>query len=263
MGAIPKNQIIAITHAPSPYMDRCELTYVARSSIDHKVAVRQHREYCAILERCGAEVHVLDVNLEHPDCVFIEDTSIVLDEVAILTSMGTPSRRSEPPGIEPALKNFRQVEKITLPAAIEGGDIARVGRTLLAGLSSRTNSAGISALQDLVRKYGYEVRAVPIRDCLHLKSACTALPDGRLLVNPNWLETAALEAFQYLPIPSEEPWAADILSIGHTVCMAANHPRTADLVNKQGFPVEVIDLSEFAKAEGGVTCLSLVFDRNR
>jgi dimethylargininase len=251
--------MLALTHSPSPNLEQCQRTYVNPAPIAYDLAVQQHEAYCRMLRRSGVEVRTLVVNRGLPDSVFIEDTAVVLDEVAVLASMGAPSRRAEPAGIEPELCKYREVERIELPATVEGGDVLRVGRTLLVGLSSRTNAAGMEALRAVVRRFGYEVRPVPVRRCLHLKSACTALPDGRLLVNPAWLEVQALRGFALVRIPDTEPDAANALLVGARVCLPAAHPRTADLVRGLAFDVQTIDLSEFAKAEGCVTCLSLLF----
>jgi dimethylargininase len=240
-------------------MDRCQLTYLAREPIDHDRALRQHDSYCRTLRECGAEVRLLDVNRDLPDCCFIEDTAVVLDEVAVLASMGTPSRRPEPAGIEPELRKYREVQRIEEPATLEGGDVIHVGRTLLVGLSPRTNAAGIAALHDVVRRHGYTVVAVPVRDCLHLQTACTALDDRRLLVNPAWLDLRPLHGYELVPVPDEEPWGANVARVGNSVCLAADHVRTADRVRGLGHAVRTVDLSEFAKAEGGVTCLSILF----
>ena len=256
---MPAPRFIAVTNAPSPLLEHCELTHVARTPIDYAVAVRQHQGYQAMLRACGAEVHALDVNRQHPDSVFIEDTAIVLDEIAILTSMGTASRRAEPDGIELALRHYRPIERISLPATIEGGDVTRVGRTLLVGESSRTNVAGAAALAALVASHGYRVVTVPVTGCLHLKSACTALPDGRLLVNPEWIDMRALASFETITVPAGESSAADVAAVGDIVCMSAEHPRTVSLIESLGFTVRTTALSEFAKAEGAVTCLSLIF----
>jgi dimethylargininase len=251
--------MLAITHVPSPNLDRCLRTHVAPAPIDYGRAVRQHEAYCQLLRRCGADVRTLDVNRQQPDCVFVEDTAIVLDEVAVLASMGHPSRCGEPAGIEPELRKYRAVERVEAPATIEGGDVLRVGRTLLVGLSARTNLAGVSALEAVARRYGYDVVPVPVHQCLHLKSACTALPDQSLLVNPAWLEAHALRGFTLVRVPQEEPDAANVALVGTSVCVAASHPRTADLIRQLGFDVQTVDLSEFAKAEGCVTCLSILF----
>jgi dimethylargininase len=250
--------MLALTHVPSPRMASCQLTYLARAPIDHALALRQHEEYCRTLRDCGARVRTLAVNRDLPDCAFIEDTGVVLDEVAVLASMGTAARRPEPAGIEPELRRLREVFRIEPPATLEGGDVLPVGRALLVGVSSRTNAAGVSALAAVARRHGYAVVPVPVRGCLHLKTACTALDDRRLLVNPAWLAVEELRGFELVGVPEEEPWGANAVRVGTSLCLAAAHVRTAGLVRGLGFDVRVVDLSEFAKAEGGVTCLSIL-----
>lgn len=249
-------------------MTECQLTFVERGAIDFALACRQHEEYCRVLRECGAEVRLLDVNLDLPDCAFIEDAAVVLDEAAIIGRMGTEARRPETAGIESELAALVPVHRIEAPATLEGGDVLRIGHTLLVGRSSRTNAAGVSALSEFAGRYGYEVRPVPVHGCLHLKTACTALPDGRLLVNRDWLDCDGLEGFDLLDVPADEPWGANIACLGSAdlnphypgavVCAAAGSPRTAELICGLGFEVRTVDLSEFAKAEGGVTCLSIV-----
>jgi dimethylargininase len=142
---------------------------------------------------------------------------------------------------------------------VEGGDVLQIGRSFLVGLSSRTDAAGAEAFERLIRPFGYRVLSVPVHSCLHLKTASTALPDGSLLVNADWLDVRALREFELVKVPDGEPSAADILPIGDTVCIPAEHAETADLLRRRGFEVRSTPLSEFAKAEGGVTCLSLLF----
>jgi dimethylargininase len=252
--------MLALTHLPSPRINNAERTYVAPSAVDYDRALRQHADYCQMLRRCGLSVRTLDVNRDWPDCVFIEDTAIVLDEIAVLASMGVESRRAEPAGIEPVLKEYRQVYRLEPGETLEGGDVLQIGHTLLVGLSSRTNSAGVTALEAIVRRHNYRVIPVGVRQCLHLKTACTALPDGTLLVNPAWLEMQVLRGFDFVAVPEEEPLAADTLPIGRRVCVPAENVRTADLIRQRGFEVETVDLSEFAKADGGITCLSVLLN---
>ncbi len=254
--------MIALTHAPSPNLNSCELTHVERVPINLAEAVRQHDGYCAMLRECGAEVRRLTANLELPDSVFIEDTAIVLDEVAIMTSMGARSRQSEPAGIEPELAKYREIARILPPATIEGGDVLRVGRTIFVGISSRTNEAGINALREMARRHGYTVIPVAVRGCLHLKSAMTALPDGSLLLNRAWLDTGPVERFAQVTVDPTEPSAANVTLAGGTVCMADSHPRTAERIQERGFRVRTVELSEFAKAEGCVTCMSLLIGQS-
>jgi dimethylargininase len=250
--------MIALTHIPSPNMQSCERTFVPREAIDIALARAQHAAYCQALRDCRAQVVTLDVNEQLADAAFIEDTAIVLDEVAVLCSMGAPSRRGEPGRIEPVLREYREIARIEPPATIEGGDALRVGRTLLVGQSCRTSAAGIKLLAALVSRYGYEVKPVPVRGCLHLKTACTALGDGRLLINRAWIDSAALAGYELVNVPEAEPWGANVALVRSKVVLAAAHVQTAELIDSLGFTVQAIELTEFAKAEGGVTCLSLL-----
>ncbi len=184
--------MIAFTHLPSPNMQACERTFVPHVSIDLALARQQHAAYCQALADCGIKVRTLDINSALPDCTFIEDSAVVLDEVAIVCSMGTVSRQPEPVGIEAVLQEYRPIERILPPATLEGGDVLRIGRRLLVGQSSRTNAAGIAALRAIAGRFGYAVTSVPVHGSLHLKTACTAVPDGRLLVNPAWVDVRSL-----------------------------------------------------------------------
>jgi dimethylargininase len=252
--------LLAITHLPSPRIEHCQLTYLPRTAIDYQRALRQHEVYCQALRDCGAVVRRLDGNLELPDCAFVEDTAIVLDEIAVLASMGVASRRAETALIERELSQYRQVRRILLPATIEGGDVLQVGKTLLVGRSPRTNEEGIRALEGIVRRFNYRVTAVPVRGCLHLKSACTALDDETLLVNPRCLDVETLSGYRLVEVNEHEPWAGDVARVGGQVCLAAAHPRTAQKLAALGFAVKTMDLSEFAKAEAGPTCLSILLN---
>jgi dimethylargininase len=250
--------MIAITHPPSPALARCQLTHLDRVPIDLPLAASQHAAYRAALVACGATVVTLDVNRDSPDGCFVEDTAIVLDEVAVLTPMGTRARATEPAGIEPELRRYREVIRIRPPAALEGGDVLRLGKTLYVGTSGRTDAAGAAALHDAVSPFGYTVEVVPVTGCLHLKTAVTALPDDSLLVNPAWLPAGAFPDMSRIEVDPAEPWGANVVRIGNHVLAASAFPRTIDRIRSRGFTVHPVDLSEFAKAEGGVTCLSLL-----
>lgn len=255
--------MIAITRLPSPRMNDCELSFAERTPIDYERALGQHAAYRDMLAECGADVVVLSTRADLPDCVFVEDTAVVLEEVAIIASPGAFSRRGEVDDVEEALRPYRPIEWIRLPATLDGGDVLLVGRTLLVGVSSRTNGAGIAAMHEIAEPRGYRVWPIEIRDCLHFKSACTVLDDRTLIVNPAWLDLEDIEElrdrYRVVPIPAAEPFAADVLRIGSRICLPSAHPRTAELISGLGYEVRTIDLSEFAKAEGGVTCLSIVF----
>ena len=255
----PAGRLFAITNAPSPRMQDGERTYVAESVVDYEAALAQHAGYRDALRHCGAEVVALEVNREMPDGVFVEDTAIVLDEVAVMMSMGAPSRRGEPAGIEPALRAHRPIARVRLPATIDGGDVVRAGRALYVGLSTRTNAAAVHALREIVGPYGYRVSGIAVTGCLHLKSACSALPDGRFLVNREWFDAERLPAGKLVDVPTSESWAGDVLAIGDRIIVSDAFPETARLLVDEGFATIPVSVSEFAKVEGGVTCLSLVF----
>jgi dimethylargininase len=251
--------MLALTRLPSPDMAECLRMDADAPAIDGAIALEQHAGYRRMLERCGATVHTVEADRRFPDCVFIEDTAIVLDEIAVLCSMGHPSRRGEQEGVVPGLARFREIHRIELPATIDGGDVLRVGRRLIVGQSGRTNAAAIEALAALAGRFGYHVDPVPVTGCLHFKSACTALPDGRLLANPAWLDERALARYEIVHVPDDEPDAANVALLGETVCAGTGHPHTAEMIRGLGFRVETTDLFEFAKADGCVTCLSLLF----
>ena len=248
--------MLALTHAPSPHMNRCQLTFHDRQPIDFARACYQHRAYCRMLRQEGFQVRTLCTHLRAPDAVFVEDTAIVLDEIAILTAPSA-ARRCELAGIERELQPLRAIRRIEPPAAIEGGDVLRIQRTLLVGLSSRTNRQGIDALTRIVHPCGYRVITVPVEHCLHLKSACTAALDGTLLVNPRWIDTSALREFELVMTPHDEPQAANLLRLGKRIWLPAGYPKTTAVIRGLGLSVETLDLSEFAKAEGSITCMSL------
>lgn len=241
-------------------MEAGERTYVGREPIDIEEARRQHRSYVEVLRRCGVDTVVeLAANRDLPDSTFIEDTAVVLDEVAIQASMGAEARRPEPAGIVPALREFREIVPIERPATLEGGDVVLAGRTLIVGLTSRTNMAGVRALEAIVAPFGYGVRAVTPRGALHLKTACCSVDDTTLLINPAWIDKKDLHGFEIIPNVATEPFGAEVTRVGKSLVMAAETPRTADVLRARGHDVRTTPLSEFAKAEGGPTCLSLIF----
>ncbi len=255
--------LTAITRAISPAIAACELTYHSRQPIDFARAEEQHGEYQKLIARLGARVISLPPEPQLPDAIFVEDTALVLDEVAVLLPMGAASRRAERPSIERALMPFRPIERIDLPATIEGGDVMRIGRALFAGRSSRTNQDGIRKLAALVSRHGYEVKAVPVKGCLHLKSACTYLGRNTILGNRSWIGAEMFADFEWLEVPAGEPAAGNTLTIGKKVILPASFPRTRELLEQHGFPVVTLDISELQKAESGLTCSSLVFEDRR
>ncbi len=250
----------ALTHKVSPKIAECELTFVQRSPIDYDLAARQHDDYEAVLTRLGVAVKSLSENATFPDSCFVEDTAIVVDELAVVCSMGVSSRRGETSLIAKELSRYRELSHISLPATIEGGDVLRMGRRILVGDSKRTNSAGIRALARILEPVGYQVTPVRTKGSLHLKSACTAINDETLFVNPDWIETDQLKGFRWLPTPPEEPASGNVLRVATSVCVQAGFPRALEVVHAVVERVETIDMSELRKAEAGLTCSSLIFE---
>lgn len=249
---------IAITRKPSPLLEDGERTHIGRDPIDYQRALAQHDAYRAALTECGANVIRLDDADDCPDGVFVEDTALVLDEVAFSMRPGAESRRREVPGMVAALMAYREVISIGAPATIDGGDVVVIGKRILVGRSARTNAEGVDALSTLARRFNYAVRGVRMNGCLHLKSGCTALPDGRLLINRGWIDARDLGDFDMVDVPAAEPWGGDVAYIGERVIAAAAFEQTLETLRAAGYPVRPVDVSEFAKAEGGVTCMSLL-----
>jgi len=252
--------LTAITRKASPRLAACELEFLARRPIDIARAQEQHRAYEALLEKLGARVTSLPAEPDLPDSMFVEDAALVLDEVAVLMSPGTPARRGEVASIEKALAKFRSVERIELPATIEGGDILRIDHRLFAGLSSRTNAEGVRQLAAVLAPYGYEVFPVRVTGCLHLKSAVTFIGRNTLLANRGWFDTAPLAGYDWIDVDPQEPHAANALVIGGIVMFPASFPKTRARLESRGFRVEPLDISELQKAESGLTCSSLLFE---
>jgi len=252
--------LTALTRAVSRSLASCELTWLAREPIDIELAVAQHERYEEALRWMGVRVISLPEQPDLPDAVFVEDPLIVVDEVAILSRMGAASRRPESASLEAAISRYRPVRRLSESGTLEGGDVMRVGRDVFAGLSGRTNAAGIEQLGRELGAFGYTVHAVEMRDCLHLKSACTTLGDGKILANSNWLDTRALAGYGIVEVAAEEPGAANILRVGDTVLMPDCFPRTREIIEAEGLRVLAIDISELMKAEAAITCSSVVFE---
>jgi dimethylargininase len=250
---------IAITRAVSPAIARCELTHVARTPIDLERARRQHAAYEEALEQAGCRLIRLPAEPALPDSVFVEDTALVLDEVAVLLRPGAASRRPETDGVAGVLARHRTIARIEPPGTIDGGDVLVLGRSVHVGRSGRSNDAGRAQLSRLLAPFGYRVKGVAMAGCLHLKSAVTCVAPGAILVNPRWVDPAAFGPIAWIEVDPEEPFAANVLWIGATVLHPAAFPRTAGRLAARGLALRPVEMSELAKAEGGMTCSSLVF----
>ncbi len=252
--------LTAITRAVSPAIVNCELSFIDRKPIDLATAQEQHHAYEKLLEKLGARVISLPAEPDLPDSMFVEDPAIVLDELAVILPLGTATRRREAPSLAQALAKFRKLETISLPGTLEGGDVLGIGRRLFVGLTQRSNAEGIRQLAAILAPHHYEVIAVPVTGCLHLKSAVTHLGRNTLLANRAWFDTTPLAGHEWIDVDPAEPHAANALALGGTIIFPASFPRTRAQIEARGFSVITIDISELQKAESGLTCSSLLFD---
>lgn len=252
--------LIAVTRAVSPALANCQLSFIPRQPIDLAVARAQHRAYEQLLENLGARVVSLPAEPALPDSMFVEDPALVLDELAVIFPLGGESRRPEAASLAAALSRFRKLAYVTLPSALEGGDILRVGRRLFVGLTQRSNIEGHRQLAAILAPHRYEVISVPVTGCLHLKSAVTSLGGNTLLANRAWLDAAAFGGFDWIDADPTEHHAANALALGGTIVFPASFPRTRARIEAAGFHVTPLDISELQKAESGLTCSSLIFE---
>jgi dimethylargininase len=250
----------ALTRKVSPGIGRCELTYLKRTPIDAGVASRQHEEYERCLRGLRCTVESLPAEPDLPDSVFVEDVAIVLDELAIVTRPGAPARRPETVAVAAALARHRRRACIEPPGTLDGGDVLVVGRQVYVGRSRRSDESGFQQLHDLLAPLGYEVTPVPVRSCLHLKSAVTCIGADHLLVNRSWVDGRAFAGLRLTDVDPSEPWGANALLVNEAVLYPAAFVRTRARMAAAGIAVVPIEVSELAKAEGGVTCCSLLFE---
>jgi|SRR5712691_5098187 len=252
--------LVALTRELSPSIARCQLTHLDREAIDVNLARQQHAAYEMRLREAGCRVERLAAEPDMPDAVFIEDTAIVFDEVAIVARPGAASRRAETAAVADALRKYRTLHHMEPPATADGGDVLVVGHQVFVGRSSRTNDAGIDDMRRVLTPCGYNVTAIEVRGCLHLKSAVTALGDDLVLMNPEWLPVEPFGAFERIDVHPDEPSAANALRVRDWIIYPTMFPRTLERLQRRRLRVCTVDASEVAKAEGAVTCCSLIFE---
>jgi dimethylargininase len=251
---------IAITRKVSPAITRCELTHLEREPIDVVRAIEEHAAYERALTGLGCRVVSLPEEPDLPDSVFVEDTAVVFAHLAVITRPGAESRRAETLSVAQALANYRPIVTIDSPGTLDGGDVLCLGRRVLVGLSRRSNREGADQLRALLSAHGMTVDAIPVTGCLHLKSAVTLVGPDTVLINPAWVEPSAFTGFQRIEIDPAEPYAANALLTGGSVIYSRAFARTSVRLEREGIRLVPVEVSEIAKAEGAVTCCSLIFD---
>ena len=250
--------LLAITREISPRFNECEITHIERTPIDIHIARAQHRGYVDALKKLGCEVLELPAEADLPDSVFVEDAAFILPETAVLTRPGADSRKPETESIAQALSPHIKLLQLREPATLDGGDVLVVGRNIFIGLSTRSNQSAIDQLNELLDEYGYTVIGVELHDCLHLKSAATRVDDKTLLINKNWVDVSHFDEYELIEVDPSEPHAANCLPIGESVIFPTAFPKTRARLEKHGYKIVSVEVDELAKAEGAITCCSLI-----
>lgn len=239
------------------------LTTVDFGKPDYAFALRQHTAYCEALQKCGLALTRLEMDARYPDSTFVEDTAILLPEGAIITRPGAASRQGEVAQIREVLsKLYPALASIEAPGTLDGGDICEAGRHFFIGLSERTNEAGAGQLAKWLAGFGYTSACVDIRgmtNILHLKSGIAYLGDNRLVVIDSLAERARFEGFEQVRIPNDEDYAANCVRVNNYVLVAAGYPKFEASLRGRGYNTLALDMSEYRKMDGGLSCLSLRF----
>jgi dimethylargininase len=251
-------RLIALTRAISPDIVNCELTHLEREPIDFSRAVHQHARYEQTLESLGCTIQRLPSLPNNADSVFVEDTAVVLPQLAIIAMPGAKSRRDEVSSVADALRAYRTLAFIETPGTLDGGDVLVIGSIIYVGDSTRTNREGIRQLAALAAREGYEVRSIPVTHCLHLKSAVTQIAEDAVLLNPDWVDASLFAGLRIIEVDPDEPLAANALRLGARVVYATGFDRTSRRLEQAGIEIHHVDMSEIQKAEGAVTCCSIL-----
>ncbi|MGL1860891.1 MAG: arginine deiminase family protein [Pseudodesulfovibrio sp.] len=248
----------AITRRPSPEMVD-GITTAGLGSPDYTLALTQHDAYCQALIDLGLGVTTLDPEPGYPDCCFVEDTAVVCEHIAVIAPLGAPTRQGEQESIAPVLAKCKPTTRVTPPATFEGGDVLQIDNTFFIGLSERTNMAGAEALGKAVAAHGYTWIALDCGPSLHFKTDVNYIGNNTLLVSPHFENAPELADFTRIVIEDDEAYARNCLYINGTTIVPAGFPKTLAKVEAVGLPVVVLDVSEYRKLDGGLTCLSLRF----
>ena len=227
---------------------------------DYGKAVEQHARYVEVLGECGLETLSLQVLEEYPDSTFVEDAAVLTPECAIITAPGAVSRKGEIIAIEPVLKKlFSKIERIEAPGTLDGGDVMQIGPHFYIGLSRRTNLNGAQQLIRLLEQQGLTGSTIPVREFLHLKTGVTWVGNNTLLAVGECIAYPELQSFNVVSVTAKEAGAANCLLLNDTIVMPAGFSHTRQKLDKLKVDVIEVDISEFAKVDGGLTCLSLRF----
>lgn len=254
----------ALVRPPGDSFAHALSSQIPQPPIDAGLAREQHAGFRAALRHAGAQVVELPPDEEHPDACFVQDTAVIVGDLAFIARFGVDSRQGEEEAVREALQGHKRLIPVQAPAVLEGGDVLVIGSRVFVGLSARTNRAGFAQVRDLLELEGATVEPVPVSRGLHLQSECTYLGQGVLLAIeesalPPLVDRPGTAGLDLILVPPGEAPAANALALGQRVILPAGYPHTAGQVRDRGFEVLPIPLSEFAKADGGPTCLALLY----
>ena len=235
------------------------LTTANEGTPSFELALAQHAAYARALHEAGLAVTMLEALPAFPDACFVEDVAVITPEVAVITRPGAAARLGEEAFIEPALARVRKISRIVAPGTLDGGDVLVVGQRVLVGLSERTNAEGVGQLREILEPFGYEVVGIPVAAGLHFKSSVNQVAGDVLLVTREFASHPALGQYELLIVPAGDEYSANVLSVNNHLLIPAGYPRTRALLEPLGKLIIEIDVSEFRKMDGGLTCLSLRF----
>lgn len=248
----------AIVRIPAENFDQ-GISSSELGSPEYLKTLEQHSSYCEALRKCGLDLILLDQDPRHPDSTFVEDTAIVTPSLAIIARPGDPRRAGEEDEIEQVLEDHRKIEKINPPGHIDGGDILHVGPHFFIGISERSDQEGAFQLQSILSKYGYTSSKINVGNMLHLKSGINHLGGNLLIVREELSDCKELEGFEKLLVTPDENYAANCVLINNYLIIPKGFPGTREKLLQKGFTLIELDMSEFQKMDGGLSCLSLRF----
>ena len=251
---------LAITRDVSPRFNECEITHIDRTPIDVMVARSQHHGYVQALKELGYAVLELPAEPDLPDSVFVEDTAVILPDVALITQPGADSRKPETESVAQALRPYRELVFIKSPGSVDGGDVLVLDKNIYVGLSTRSNQQAIDQMNQLLGEYGYKTQGVEMHDCLHLKTAVTRVDGKTLLINRKWVDVENFAGFDLIDVEESEPFAANCLPVQGAIIFPVAFPKTGAKLTARGYKVKPVVVDELAKAEGAVTCCSLIVE---
>lgn len=243
---------------PNTYQD-CVTLSPGKPEINVALARQQHTAYCKTLKELGLKLIRIEADDALPDCCFTEDTAIVFGDLAIITKPGTPSRIAETVEMEKRLMPLKKIHHLSSPATIDGGDVLKIYSKIFIGISSRTNEEAIKQVADIINPKGYEVIGVKIRDTLHLKSVCTYVGNGCILLAKGHLDEKIFSSYDAIIVPEEEAYSANCLVVNGKVLLPKGFPKTKSMIEAKDSSIIEMDMSEIEKADGALTCLSVIF----